>query len=118
MAQRIQVLLVCDMHGDDTRGDETVSFSLNGSAYEIDLCSEHAANLRDALSPYIGGARRAGTGVSAGRRPITRIARTRTRPDREQTAAIRDWARRQGKPVSDRGRIPAEIMAEFEAAHR
>ena len=45
MAQRVQVLLVCDLHDDDTEGTETIRFSLDGAAYEIDLCASHAAQL-------------------------------------------------------------------------
>lgn len=39
----------------------------------------------------------------------------RTRADREQLAAIRQWARGRGLPVGERGRIPAGIV---EAYHR
>jgi hypothetical protein len=31
--------------------------------------------------------------------------------------AIREWARAHGHTVSDRGRIPAKIIADYEAAH-
>ncbi|WP_458864192.1 Lsr2 family DNA-binding protein [Mycobacteroides abscessus] len=32
-------------------------------------------------------------------------------------AAIRQWARKNGYEVSDRGRIKAEVVEAFEAAH-
>ena len=60
MAQKVQVLLVCDLHDDETEGTETVAFGLDGSSYEIDLCEEHAGALRDDLASYVGAARRAG----------------------------------------------------------
>ncbi|MCW2585952.1 MAG: Histone protein Lsr2, partial [Frankiales bacterium] len=60
MAQRIQVLLVCDLHDDEVEGTETISFGLDGSSYEIDVCDEHAAQLRDSFASYVGAARRAG----------------------------------------------------------
>ena len=59
MAQKVQVLLVCDLHDDETEGTETVAFALDGSSYEIDLCEEHAGALRDDLASYVGAARRA-----------------------------------------------------------
>jgi methyl coenzyme M reductase alpha subunit len=109
MAQRVQVLLVCDLHDDDTEGTETVRFALEGASYEIDVCEAHGAALRDALAPYIGAGRRAGrTAVAGGRR--RRVA-TGVDP-----AAVRAWAKSQGLKVNERGRIPAEIVDQFTAA--
>lgn len=108
MAQRVQVLLVCDMHDGEGAAEETVLFSLDGSAYEIDLCKTHSAGLRDALAPYVGAGRRA-TGRARGRR---RGGASRGRP-----GEIRDWARKQGIAVSERGRIPADLAAKYDAAH-
>jgi hypothetical protein len=113
MAQRVQVLLVCDLHDDETAGDETVSFSLDGTNYEIDLCSRHAAELREGLAGYVARARRAG-GV-AGRTGARRRA-SRPRDGRADTADVRAWARGQGLQVSERGRIPADVIAQYEAA--
>src|SRR3954466_11112390 len=60
MAQRIQVLLVCDLHDDETPGTETVTFTLDGASYEIDLCEQHAAKMRERFAPYAGAGARAG----------------------------------------------------------
>jgi hypothetical protein len=112
MAQKIQVLLIDDMDGSDA--EETVSFALDGAGYEIDLTSANAARLRDALAPWIGHARRAGhsrPGSGPGRQN-----RGAARVDREQTQAIREWARSNGHPVSDRGRIPAAVVEAYHAA--
>jgi hypothetical protein len=119
MAQRVHVLLVCDLHEEDVEGTETVALGLDGSAYEIDVCDEHAAQMREALAPYVGAARRAGR-ASAGP-PSRRSSRSASRPatagsDRERVQAIRDWARRQGYTISDRGRLSAEVLAAYEAA--
>ena len=44
MAQKVQVLLACDLHdGDDVEGTETISFALDGASYEVDVCDPHAA---------------------------------------------------------------------------
>jgi len=107
MAQKVQVLLVDDLDGGEA--SETVSFSLDGTAYEIDLTSENAGKLRKDFSQYIDHARKGGGG---GRR-----RRARTGPGRERSAEIRAWARQRGHKVSERGRIPATIIQEYEASH-
>jgi hypothetical protein len=108
MAQKVQVLLVDDLDGGEA--SETVSFSLDGTAYEIDLTSENADKLRKDFSQYIDHARRGGAG--GGRR-----RRARTGPARERSSEIRAWARQRGHKVSERGRIPATIIQEYEASH-
>src|SRR3954447_5051633 len=113
MAQRIQVLLVCDMHDDETPGTETVTFSVDGASYEIDLCEQHANNLRERFATYVGAARRAGgrSDSSAGR---SRRRRSRGSGD---AARIREWARSQGLAVPERGRIPADLAEKYAAAN-
>jgi Lsr2 len=112
VAQKIQVLLVDDLDGG--AASETVSFGLDGSGYEIDLSADNAAKLRDALAPFLGHARRATRGpVRSG--PVVKAARIGARVDREQTQAIREWARKNGHKVSERGRIPAAIVDAYNA---
>jgi hypothetical protein len=111
MAQKIQVLLIDDVDGSEA--EETISFALDGNAYEIDLTSANAARLRDAIAPWIGHARRASNGRAL---PGGRSGRSSARVDREQTQAIRDWARSNGHQVSDRGRIPAAIVEAYHSA--
>lgn len=114
MAQRVKVMLVCDLHEQEAEGSETINFAVDGSGYEIDLCEEHARGFRDALGPYVGVARR--SGVRAGR-PGRAGRRPAPGPDRQRTAEIREWARGQGLDVSERGRIPASLVERYEAAH-
>ena len=71
MAQHVQVVLVDDLDGG--KASETVSFALDGVAYEIDLSDKNAAKLRDALATWVGHARRAG-GRSSARRGRARSA--------------------------------------------
>jgi hypothetical protein len=40
-----------------------------------------------------------------------------TRVDREQTQAIREWARNNGHKVSERGRIPASVLEAYNSAN-
>jgi hypothetical protein len=111
VAQHVQVILVDDLDGGTA--EETVPFSLDGVGYEIDLSRDNAKRLRDALSPFIGSARRAG-GARATR---TRGRGAAAKASAGNTAQIREWARSKGHKVSDRGRIPATIVAEYEQAH-
>ena len=48
MAQKVQVILVDDMDGG--AAEETVSFSLDGVSYELDLSKKNAAKLRDTFA--------------------------------------------------------------------
>lgn len=114
MAQKVLVSLVDDLDGSEA--DETVEFGLDGINYQIDLSSENAEELRDALAQYVEHARRAGGRKRSSGRPSAKT--TAARPasvDREQNQAIRAWARKNGFQVSDRGRIPSEVV---EAYHK
>ena len=104
MARRTFVELVDDMDGGTA--DETVSFALDGVAYEIDLTAENAAELREAIGVWAGKARRVG-----GRR-IAGKSRSG-----EDTAKIRAWAQEHGYSIGDRGRIPADVRQAYKDAH-
>jgi len=49
MAQRTQVILIDDIDGG--KADETVTFALDGTTYQIDLSTYHAGELRNAIGP-------------------------------------------------------------------
>ncbi|QFG22502.1 Lsr2 family protein [Actinomadura sp. WMMB 499] len=108
MAQKVQVLLLDDLDGGEA--DETVTFSLDGASYEIDLSDTNAKKLRDSLQPFMEKARKAGT-VSRNKR------RQRGASSRERSAEIRTWAKNNGIKVNERGRIPAHVIEKYEAAH-
>ena len=105
MAQKVNIILVDDIDGSDAT--ETIAFGLDGATYEIDLNDKHAAALRDALSGYLGHARKVTT--SRGRKAKT----STTGPSARE---LRDWARSNGYEVSDRGRVPSNVRDAFEAA--
>ena len=114
MARKVQVILSDDLD-ENLSADETVSFSLDGTSYEIDLAEKNAKEMRDAFSRYVRPARRGGRGTRASGGGASRA--TGGRMDREQAGAIRDGARKNGHAVSDRGRIPASVVDTYEAAH-
>lgn len=116
MAERIVRQLIDDLDGSEISegGGEQIEFSLRGVAYQIDLSSANVAKLDKALKPYVAAAMKVrsarpsrGAKTTNGRGPASR----------EQLAGIREWARKNGHEVSDRGRIKAEIVEAFEAAH-
>ena len=106
MAQRMQIILEDDYDG--STADETVTFSLDGADYEIDLSTDNASGLRDALAPWVAHARKVG-----GRRK-----RGGTKPaNGSSTSDIRAWALDNGHEVSSRGRVSAEVREAYEKAH-
>jgi hypothetical protein len=106
MAQKITVALEDDLDGGPA--DETVRFGLGGADYEIDLSTKNANAFRRQLAPFIEHARKTGRGQR--RRP------GRTASSRERSGDIRAWAKDQGIEVSDRGRIPASVAEQYDAA--
>jgi len=108
MARTVSVVITDDIDGSPDA--QTVSFGVDGVTYEIDLAPANKAKLSAAFAPFIAAGRRASRG---GRR------RGPGRPaaERVDRAAVRSWAREAGLAVSERGRISAEVMRQYEAAH-
>ena len=112
MAKQIIDKLVDDLDGGDA--DETVKFALDGVQYEIDLSEKNAGKLRELFDPYIQAGSKVGRGgVVVGGRAAR--GRGSAAADREQNKAIRAWAKKEGRDISDRGRIPQEIVDEYHA---
>jgi len=117
MTRRIVHQIVDDIDGTvlEVGSGETVLFSLDGVAYEIDLTDQNAAALRDAFAPYIAAGRSVSSRATASRGGAAPAPRRRTgQPD---YTAVRAWAKENGHQVSDRGRVPAAVMAAYDAAH-
>jgi hypothetical protein len=110
VAQKVEVTLVDDLDGG--AADETVTFAIDGTSYEIDLSGKNAQKLRDAVTPFLGAARKVGRVSGRGGRGRSGGSAT---VDREQNQAIREWAKKKGLNVSERGRIPAEIVERYHA---
>lgn len=107
MAQKVNIVLVDDLDG--TEATETVTFGLDGTTYEIDLNDANAASLREALSGYVGHARKV-TGARRGRKSAGSASSSNTKD-------VREWAKSQGMDVSERGRISADVQQAYDAAH-
>jgi len=109
MAQKVNIVLVDDVDGSEAT--ETVTFGLDGTTYEIDLNDKNAAKLRDALSGYVGHARKVGRAPSRGRKAAA------TSGDGASAKEIRDWARGNGYDVPERGRVSADVREAYAKAH-
>lgn len=103
MARRTVVTFVDDLDGSEA--SETVNFAVDGTDYEIDLNNEHAAELREALARYARVARKI-AGRGAARKSSGNDAK-----------AIRAWALSKGIQVNARGRIQADVVEKYRAAH-
>jgi hypothetical protein len=108
MAQKVHILLVDDLDGSDA--EETLTFGLDNATYEIDLNAANAAKMRDALSSYVGHARKV-----TSRRATRKAAAAPT--GGPTPAAIREWGRANGFDLPDRGRVSAEVRQAYAAAH-
>ncbi|BAJ29218.1 MULTISPECIES: Lsr2 family protein [Kitasatospora] len=117
MAQRVQVILEDDLDGGSA--DETVTFALDGVAYEIDLKSDNAEKLRGLLAPYVEKGRKQSGRLTAPRRGGSggRSAGRTAAAGQADTAKIRTWAKENGHPVNDRGRVPSNVREAYERAH-
>ena len=108
MAKTINVVVTDDIDGSPAAG--TVTFAFSGQEYEIDLSQKNRVRMEKSLQPFIDAGRRA----VAQRKTVRGVRPAGPRIDR---AAIRAWAAGQGLQVSERGRISAEVMSKYEAAH-
>jgi hypothetical protein len=112
VAQKVSVTFACDYDSKEIPEGEhlTRAFSLDGRDYEIDLCEKHSQKFDETLSRFAERARRV-----TGR--VTRPKR-RTAAHRQHSADVRAWAKKSGITVSDRGRIPAHVIRDYEETHR
>lgn len=114
MAQKLT--LVDDVDGtpiEDGKGG-TVRFALDGTSYEIDLSDNNIEQLHASLATWIDAARKT-SGRSTGSSSSSTSSSKKSDP--KQLQAIREWGNSNGHKVSDRGRIPANVVEAYEAAH-
>lgn len=109
---------------DDTDGTpaaETLTFTVDGVTYDVDLSEANAAAFRAAIAPYAQAGRPTASKAPGGRTPRPRSssgsrARTAGGLTPEEAAAIRAWARDNGHEVSDRGRLGKHLIDGYRAA--
>lgn len=117
MARRIVHQLVDDLDGTilEVGDGETVLFSLDGVAYEIDVSDANAAALREAFAPFITAARPISSSRGASASRIS--SGKRRRSGQTDYSGIREWAKANDFQVSERGRVPAAVIEAYDAAH-
>ena len=109
--------MVDDLDGTDA--DETVEFALDQQGYTIDLSEKNATELRELLAPYVAAgvptasARVSNSAPRRSRRSAAKPASNGSGPDPK---AVRQWANENGYELFGRGRIPARVVAAYEAA--
>ncbi|BAH56049.1 histone-like nucleoid-structuring protein Lsr2 [Rhodococcus opacus] len=115
MARKVVVELVDDIDGTVFGEDgESITFSVNGVDYEIDLKDKHASKFHKQIGFFIEHATRVGDRTRRSDRPVAPDAPVRRRGNGKE---IRAWATEQGYEISSRGRIPAEVEQWFQDAH-
>ncbi len=112
MAQKVIREFVDDIDG--SPAERTFSFAVDGDSYEIDLSTQNIAEFKSAIGGFIESARKV---KSSSRRRTRSASGGGGRQSREQTQAVRKWARQHGHNISERGRIPASIQQAFDQAH-
>ena len=112
MAQKITTLFIDDIDGGAAQG--TVRFALDGTDYEIDLNEKHSEELRSALGKYVTHARKVGGTARRAGRVAGRAGRGGN--SAQNTTEIRNWARENGIDIKDRGRVPGDVVAKYQAA--
>lgn len=104
MAQKVQVELIDDIDG--TPAEETVRFALDGKSFEIDLSTDNAKSLREAMAEWVG----------AGRKVTSSANRSVRKAPSVPTNEVRAWANSNGMKVAERGRIPSQVVEAYLAA--
>lgn len=135
--QVVSYSYTCDVCGDEIPDSDadgaSRKVSWDGADYVLDVCAKHGTALSDVLEQLKGfvdlshraGARRGRRPASAASTVATRSPRPRraaaaaagaSSPKRSDLASIRSWAQANGHSVGDRGRIPAAIIAAYDAS--
>jgi Lsr2 len=110
-------VLVDDLDGSE--GAETITYTVNGQEYEIDLSEDSAEKFHDALEPYIQNSREVRRQAETARRGRGDGRRRNSGggSSRDDIPQIRAWAESQGMDVSARGRVKKEIIDAYDEAH-
>ncbi|PNE39876.1 histone-like nucleoid-structuring protein Lsr2 [Streptomyces noursei] len=109
MAQKVVTIITDDLTGEESSEVATHRLGLDGIEYEIDLAPDSYDQLLEALSPFT----RSGRRVTKARKPQKRKAAL----SRDDSTAIRTWAKQAGYEVSERGRVPATVREAYDEAH-
>jgi hypothetical protein len=113
VAQKVEVVLTCDLDAQSTPAAETVQFAYGGQSYEFELCAVHLKEFHEVMQRFASAARPAGRGGD-GRARAPHASRRASGPE---LAALRAWAQENGYAINERGRIPLHVRRAYESAH-
>lgn len=117
--QKVETVVTDDLTGETLTDSEveTVSFAVDGITYEIDLSPTNASSLRNDIAMWIEHARPTTTARPSKNRQGPGTGAGQVTTDRKRSVAIREWANAHGHTVSEQGRIPAAVVAAYDATH-
>ncbi|MBO1267101.1 histone-like nucleoid-structuring protein Lsr2 [Arthrobacter cavernae] len=113
MAKQTITRIISDLSGEvlEEGQGETIAFGFGKKSYTIDLTQSEADEFRKTIHKY----------SSVATEEVARLPRTSgssaPKSPKEDLTPIREWAKSQGLKVSDRGRVSAEVMSAYHAAH-
>jgi hypothetical protein len=113
VAQR--VVLTDDL--DQSEATQTITYTIDGQEYEIDLSEENAERFHAALEPFVSVSRQVERQAAPTRRSRGDRRRRGGSSGRLDIPQIRQWAEANGYGVSARGRIKKEVIDAYDAAH-
>ncbi len=117
MVKKVVELLLCDLDDGDVPAEQTVHFGLHGKSYVLDMCAGHLGGIEEVMAPYVEAAQAHRRSAGSGSRSRRRGARSARAATAGSSREIRAWAAGQGLTVNTRGRIPAPIVQQYQAAH-
>lgn len=118
MAQKVTILLTCDMCTNTVEAVSTHSVAVDNTTVELDLCEKHLAVLEKRSAPWLSAGRKvAGAGKTTVR--AGKAGRKALSPSNGQSLSqsVRQWAATNGIAVPARGRLPQSVIAQYQAAH-
>lgn len=111
--QKTVVTKIDDLTGKEYDEGETVTFTVQGKTFEIDLNKRNASEFHKKMARYMEKGRK----VRAEGRTHHADDGRKVRHAREYVHTVRAWAKENGFEVSDRGRVPLSVYAAYEKAN-
>ena len=106
MATRTYTEITDDLSENASDNVQTRTFALEGVEYEIDLGDKNTEKLYKTLAPFIESGRRVGGRARRG-------SAAKPASDGPNPKDVRAWAAENDIEVSNRGRIPGEIVQQY-----
>lgn len=93
--------------------DKPFEYSVEGEAYEIDLCDEHKEEARAQFATLISASR----SVPSTNGKVAVRSALRGKSGTFTTKDVREWLKGQGLSVAESGRLPNDLIERYKQAH-